>query len=182
MTFGDDVSVYVYPTELWNYIRQNRKLIEENEVVIAENPTNGVEIQVAIDDDPIVSVFRDGYLVHEVNICSLEDSVITLRALYGEYLTDKLPEEPDTTGEQEEAAEIDDEHLCMLRRIELEDAICGFLETVLCDNYSLATDEEIDSILEETLKLVASYGLPVYAPVLIGDELVEYPYDLETVE
>lgn len=177
MIYGDDVSVYVYPTELWTYIRNNPELIRENKVVIAENPADGVEIQVGFDADiPYILVFQDEALVRKEPLVSLEDSIITLRVIYSTYLIPPSPQQEDPE-EDEETAEIDDEQLCMLRRIELEDAICSFMETVLCEDYNLVSDEEIDAILEETLSVIASYGLPVYAPTIIDDELVEYPYD-----
>ena len=181
MTYGEDVSVYVYPTELWSYIRQNRKLIEENTVVIAENPTDGVEIQIGFNGRiPCILVLRDNTMVREVPVVSPDDSILTLRDVYDTYLCPSSQQQEDPE-EDEETAEIDDDQLCMLRRMELEDAICSFLETVLCEDYNLATDAEIDAILEETLSVIASYGLPVYAPTIIDDRLVEYPYDLETV-
>ena len=177
MIYGDDVSVYVYPTELWTYIRNNPELIRENKVVIAENLTDGVEIQIGFECGvPCIRVFRDDFLVREVPVVSLDDSIITLRSVYSTYLIPPSPQQEDPE-EDEETAEIDDEQLCMLRRIELEDAICSFMETVLCEDYNLVSDEEIDAILEETLSVIASYGLPVYAPTIIDDELVEYPYD-----
>ena len=36
---------------------------------------------------------------------------------------------------------------------------------------------KIASNILTDLSVIASYGLPVYAPTIIDDELVEYPYD-----
>jgi len=188
--------IYVYPMELWDYVRKNVDLIRENNVVIAEEPKSGIEIRVAFgrDDIPYVQVFLNGGSVRSEPIVSENDAIITCRKIYSVYLgtsfTNTLPsvtasaatedEEEDEVGIEEDEEE-DQEEIIENRRIELEDAFTKFLDTVLYEEANLVGDSEFDEMLEEVLQMVSDFGFSVYMPTMVNGEFEEYPYDIGKV-
>ena len=194
--------VHVYPTELWEYIRKNRKLIQENIVVIAENPAREIEIIVRIDHDiPTISVYKGGVLLRDDQMVSKEDAMITCRVVYSRFLTpvDQTPtaaadQTPPTDDEEEADEEADrlesdedlseDEIMEMIdeRESVLNAAIEDFLNVVLEDQSELVQPDELDEILDEFLISLADRGFSIYRPTLIEDTLVDYPYEESEID
>ena len=187
--------IHVYPTELWQYVCQNRKLITENIVVIAENPTREIEIIARIGHDmPTISVYKGGVLLRDDQIVSKEDAVITCRVVYSRFLTpsDQTPaaaadhtpedddEEEDEKADEREPDEDEEEIIMEMideREAALNAAIEDFLTVVLEDQSELVQPDELDEILDEFLTSLADRGFSIYRPTLIEDDLVDYPYE-----
>lgn len=79
--------IYVLPTELWSYVLANRKLIQENTVVIADDG-NGTEIVTGINEDGwhTIEVYRFGHKIREEQIVSKGDALLGCTVIYGNYL------------------------------------------------------------------------------------------------
>lgn len=199
----DNIHIYVLPTELWDYVQQNRDLIRDNIVVIAEDSDNHTEIVVRFDEGACatVSTYKGDVLIRDDQIISREDATYTCRAVYERFLTpygkkpeivsplpaededDEDDEEEDATGENEQESPDEDDLIqdeIDKRETELEDSLMDFLEVAIEEQVDLVSVNELDEILDEVLILLTSFGYSVYRPTPVGDEVIDYPYESDS--
>ena len=179
--------VYIYPTEVWQYIQENRDYIRDNNVIIAENLRDGVEITLETDQvgSAVIAAYIDDKLVETERVVSYEDAANACRKYYANFL---IPKHADYKQE-EEIPELDpsiDDEIEMRER-ELGNTFMDFLDVVLFDEDLHIMSEEYDELLDEILALISSYGHDVYRPCYLEEDdgtttFTEYPYGEHTAE
>ena len=186
--------IHIYPTELWDYCRRNRKLIEDHIVVIADYESQGIEIVIRICDGiHTISTYKGGVLIRDDQIISKEDAMVTCRMVYSRFLTppgslsaapvsgqDDDEEEDEQEDERESDGEYTEDEITEMideRESALSSAIEDFLAVALEEQADLVTPDELDEILDEFLITLADHGFSIYRPTLIEDDVVYYPYE-----
>lgn len=179
--------VYIFPGEVWDYIKSNMSRLFDVDIVIAESE-KGVEVVARLDPKdncPLLSVCDNGRVIEEERIISQTDAAVTARRLFAKYFGSGEEEPDEEEVEDEIVYETQDPNELDLdvidRENELYRALGEFLEVVCPDVLTDGTDSQIDEILDVMLSVVADAGFQVYRPCYmdIGDEemFIEYPYN-----
>ena len=188
-----DAEIHVFPLELWRYCNTHRTLIENSEVVIAEDSGRGIEVIVETNERGSIqiAVYVSGNRVYTEPVISPGDCVATLQRIYAKFFIldtqkDKEIADDDEDDEDEELDEIvteedddeDEETVVELREMELQEAFTNFIEAVLYDDANDVGDDDFLEMLHDVLDVISLYR-PVYAPRIVDGVLEEYPYNPE---
>lgn len=195
--------IYVQPNMIWQFFQQNKKRLESEMVVIAENINT--EYAVYLTEDCTMPQFLvckgDGSPEYK-ETANKNDCDKIAKKFYDTYL---YPVEIDS-DKYTDFEDIDDIDVNMTRQ-DMEDeqyerddelrlALCDFLSvvfqegngdgTVIADMYG---EDLIDEILDYFLEYIGfEYCIPIYRPMIITDEdtgceiFTEYPYNDEYSE
>ena len=183
MMYGD-ADIYVFPAELWEYIRENDKLLREHIVVIAEQGSCEIALERKKNNDLVVSVLVDDKLIESETIGTKDEAITVCRTYYARYFGNR----PEDQIEDDEAEIEAIDHEILLRELELKNIVRELID--VASNYDCCEIDDIDvaSILDEVCGLLNDYGIPVYYPQWIEDEngeevFVEYPYgDVDEID
>lgn len=195
------VNIYLQPEEVWEFYHKEKKRVEDELVIIAENIHTGYEVMITDDSGTLfVYVNRKNVTEHRDALVSPIDCKHTVRDIYIKYLfpvyvnsTKKKDAEdyiiPDEAEEYYESLE-DDESIVDIedqiyeREDELLMAFKDFLEVVVGDYETVFEgddDEQFKDMFEGIIETIAlDYGYNIYRPMFIDvdgvEEFVEYPY------
>lgn len=169
--------INIPPSELWDYFYDNLLDLEDHEILIAENVITGVEIYLTeFGGRPLIGVFVDNREETEESCVSEADAMMTLEAIYNEYLGDELLDERE---DEDLRREIED------RDLELSSTFDDFLLAVYEDKYYAVDEETAAEMLDDVLQYLSErYGMPIYRPMYVEYddgtvEFEEYPYLLD---
>ena len=175
----DNIEVYIWPAELWNFYLSHINDLKDKTYVIAENKVTGREVILHTDsaNDSLghLAVYDGDKLVYDEPFSGFDDAMITCRKVYGIYMVEK------EKGSEESDDDLDDE-ACQKeidrRESELYEAFIDLMDVV---SYEYPAKKDEDDMLNDILDIISSYGYPVYRPMFMetdeGEVLVEYPYE-----
>lgn len=183
------------PTVVWQYHEANKKVLENNVLLIAKNEEYGVEIFLSSDGThPQFNVIADDTLQYSDFAMNEEDCINTLNEIFDDYLTENIVQnlinkeidescEHPTDTDDDDGSEIIE--LIKAREAVLVSTLLDFvIESMDSDTKISEPDfwDKLQDCLEHFLKYLSEKGFDVYRPMLIKDEatkkvsLVEYPY------
>lgn len=171
------------PESVWQYSQAHAAELQTQEKLLAYDPDSRTRIQLCVEENiPTVYVFRGSSIVAVHELEDADDTIGTLRWLYGDFLddaeiADDIPDETDQEQEEEELIESREE--------ELDDAAYDFLTVVLgelLDLNSRETQELLEDIKDTVLPMLyEKHNINIYRPMYIADatgtqEFTLYPY------
>ena len=175
-----EADVYVYPSQLWSYIQDNRRLIGESTVIIAERESTSAEVVLYTDESymPHIAAYRNGKLISDEEIIGRDDASDTCQRIYIKCFVDE--DSSDEEAEENENEEV--QHEINRRFNELSDALEDFMFVVTDDQVN-RDSKEFEEMLDAVLDVVASYNYSVYFPCyLVAEDGTEtfspYPYEV----
>lgn len=184
-----EADVYVYPTELWSFIRENASSLKTTNYIIAEYPRYDVEILLTQNEDvPEIYAMIDGKMTDSSKLLhTKEDAIIECRRFYGLYL--KAP--ASTKADQNDDVAVlfdqsDREKEVTDRDDELFVAMTDFLNVVIGDEAFDLEDQEVEAVLDDVLAVISADGYDVYRPCFFTGEdgseyYEEFPYTATAV-
>lgn len=198
------VKIYVHPDEVWSFFKQNKKRLENEMVIIAENTDTEYAVYLTEYHTMPQLLACKGDKAPEYKEVTNEDgcSKVT-KKFYTSYLypvmvtTDKysILDNIDDDDDAEDMTRQDMEDAQYEREDELQLALCSFLAVVLgeemfCDETDIMEfygTEFVNDVLDNFLEYLATeYSLQIYRPMIVTDEetgceiYTEYPYDADS--
>lgn len=174
-------NVIVKPGEVWNYFVKNRKVLESEEHIVAENEDFGVVVVITnLGDLPQIIVRSDDFEMYSTVLLSPEDAARTVEDTYNSYLTEAI-----FSKIQEPKEEEDEDYGVSVQEDEIDDCIVNLLSVVSAydlqktDNFAEICEDLKEHILEY---LYLKHGVKIYRPMFIkfddgSVEYCSYPYD-----
>lgn len=173
--------------DVWNLYFENRKRLEGEMLLLAENVETGYALYLTDSDGrPMLSVCRrDGEAEYEKTVVSKYECVNAAKGICMSYLADAYPDGPGDGGSGHQSLD----EIASERETELLGALEEFMSTAAND-YSVSYLDSIDGsemmfLLEDVLMRIAEAGVMVYRPVVMYDDdtgkdvLVSFPYNDE---
>lgn len=182
--------------EVWKYYQSHKKDCRANMMLIASCEDFGIEIYITEEVQNRLSVIveADDIEVYRESVYSQLDCELTVRKVYGIYLTEKALDALTVSTEPPEDERFDDEDIqdkIEDRETELqivfENLIADVIGKIALNDLEIS-DDVISDIKEHVLEYVARrHGIPVYRPMYLEDEdgkdfYEEYPYDCMVFE
>lgn len=194
------VQVHVPADAVWEFFQTNRKRLNDEMVLIAENTDTEYAVYLTAENDlPVLAAAKgDGKTEYKETCVSSEDCTMVVRKFFTRYLlpvvitSDKYIPDNTSNGNKVDEAEtwMDVEDVIYERDDELRLALADFLGIVLkirdedeVDVTGLYDVDIIDEILDEFLKMLADeYDFEIYRPMMVtsndGYEVfTEFPYN-----
>ena len=184
--------IYVYPEELWEEWEYFGNLEDEESELIACDDEKDIAVYlVSNGGKPVISVVNEVDEVESVGF-DFESAAARLDSIYSRYLEDewnfeklsKLEDDTDWSGLP--FGDDDKEQVSIDREFDLfydtEDFLSGIMESKSSD-LKKALGNEYEEIIHDLLNrslayLSGRYGLLIFRPTKVGDEWVDYPYDM----
>jgi len=171
--------IFLPPESVWQYSQEHAAELQTQEKLLAYDPDSRTRIQLCMEEDiPTVYVFQGSSIVAVHELEDADDTVGTLRWLYGDFFDDA--EIADETDQEQEEAE-----LIESREEELDDAAYDFLTVILgelLDFDSRETQEILEDIKDTVLPMLyEKHQITTYRPMYLADatgtqEFTLYPY------
>ena len=194
------VQVHVPADAVWEFFQTNRKRLNDEMVLIAENTDTEYAVYLTAENDlPVLAAAKgDGKTEYKETCVSNEDCVMVVRKFFTRYLfpvvikNDKYIPDNAPKDDKADATEtwMDVEDAMYERDDELRLALMDFLGVTLkigdeddVEAAELCDVDIIDEILDEFLKMLADeYGFEIYRPMMVtsndGYEVfTEFPYN-----
>lgn len=180
--------------EVWEYYQTHKEECRTHMMLIASCKDFGIEIYITEENQNKLSIIieADDTEVCREYVYSKLDCELTIRKVYGLYLTERAldaltaptePPENERFDDEEIKAEI--EHCEKIFQNLFEDLIGDIVGGSALGNVSDldVTDDMVSDIKEHTLEYMArKHGLPIYRPMYLEDEngeifYTDYPYE-----
>ena len=175
--------IFLPPESVWQYSQEHAAELQTQEKLLAYDPSFRTRIQLCVEENiPTVYVFQGSNIVAVHELEDANDTIGTLRWLYGDFLGDAeiADEVPDETDQEQEEAE-----LIKSREEKLDDAAYDFLTVIvgeLLDFDSRETQEILEDIKDTVLPMLyEKHQITTYRPMYLADatgaqEFALYPY------
>lgn len=174
-------NIIVEAKDAWKHFEENKKLLKDRILALAENPEFGVVIYMGEEFGlPAFTVMVDDRQYDEADAINEGDCTETVNKLYDKYLSGKFRDEL-IDNEEELEAEMEE------RETELSDAAYEFMSVVADYDGNALNNEEFDAIIEDVKEHMLEYiarkhGFKIRRPMILEDEdgndcYSEYPYE-----
>lgn len=191
------VQIYVPADEVWGFFQTNRKRLDGEMVLIAENTDTEYAVYLTAENDlPVLAVAKGNEKTEYKEPCVSEEDCTTVskkffaRYLFpvmitdGKYIQDDVPDE-----KSERETWMDMEDTMYEREDELRLAMADFLAIALQEGDNDGTNilelyggDVVEEILDEFLKTLSDeYSFQIYRPMIVTDSdgyevFTEFPY------
>lgn len=191
------VKIYVPVNDVWSFFLKNIDRLSSEMVAIAENTDTEYVVYLTEENRfPLFYVCQGESAPEDEDVAiSKDDCAETARRFFAQYLfplvvIDNKAIPPDSEEDPEDLTRQEMEDAAYERDDELRFAMSDFLQIAIGTDDSdedltdIYGDDFIDSILDVVLeKLASEFGISVYRPTLIEDEMTgeqvynEFPYE-----
>lgn len=191
-----NVDINLKADEVWEYYQAHKEDCRTHMMMIASCKDFGIEIYITEENQNKLSVIveADDAEVYREYAYSKLDCEITIRKIYGLYLTEKALDALTAPMEPPEDERFDDEEIQTKienRETELQIIFENLIADVVGEsalNDLEVSDDAVSDIKEHVLEYIArKHNMPVYRPMYLEDEdgkdfYEEYPYECMVFE
>lgn len=178
--------ILVEPENMYEFFLEHRPELSEESILVAADEVYGIEIFLeAQGGHPALTVMIEDNPEYTEMCVGEPDLRYTASRIYDEYLYNYVNNYACMCLEEEKDNEAIAGEDMFERELDLEDAMCAFLEVALANSgvSSLSlTDDEIQDITDHILEYIARrHQIDIYRPMFLetddGGEYHEFPYE-----